>query len=132
MVSPHRRSTVATATMVPVPKVVLVHAQKHLLNLLVSKFEVAGFEVASATTADEGLALTERESPDLIVVEDRLRDRNGTTLSARLSSARLSDKVPIILLTLSADQDAVQDRGVSQLQMPFRPSRLVELALETL
>ena len=115
-----------------VPKVVLIHAQQHLLNLLTSKFEVAGFEVASSTSADEGMRLAECEQPDLIVVEDRLRDRRGVALSRRLRGAELSDRIPVILLTMSADGNRASDRGISSLQMPFRPSQLVELALETL
>lgn len=117
-----------------VPRVLLIDAQSQLLTLLEGKFEREGFEVVSTTSGEEGLALAGSERPDLIVLEARLRDGSGTLISERLKEDDLLRAIPLILLTLRTEASRADGEAGTEieLQHPFSPRRLVELALESL
>ena len=66
----------------------------------------AGFEVASAATAEEGLAASERESYDLILLDLALPDLSGIEVCRRL---RATSTVPILILT---EKDSEADLGL--------------------
>lgn len=114
------------------PKVLLIDAQAQLLTLLKGKFEREGFDVLSTSSGDEGVRLARHERPDLIVLEARLRDGAGAVVADRIKDDVELQKIPLILLTLrteGSDEDADE---IQQVQHPFSPKRLVELALESL
>jgi two-component system alkaline phosphatase synthesis response regulator PhoP len=117
-----------------VAKVLLMDKQAHMLDLLRSKFELEGFEVLSAVSAEEGLELAEREQPDLIVLDERLQDDGGITVSDRLRDSEAAGEIPVILLTSRASEGGgtAKDGSSSTVQMPFRPSQLLALVRENL
>jgi len=135
MVTAHRQSVVGNVWYLDVPKVLLIAAQDHLLELLRKKFEVEGFVVLTANSGRQGIELAKAELPELIVLDERLRDSRGTRLQERFKANRKLQEIPLILLTMR-DSRAAGDAGygaaISQLQLPFRPSQLVALAREAL
>lgn len=66
----------------------------------------ADFEVASAATAEEGLAAAERETYDLVVLDLALPDLSGIEVCRRL---RAESTVPILILTA---RDSEADLGL--------------------
>ncbi|MGL4609720.1 MAG: hypothetical protein ACRCYY_08550 [Trueperaceae bacterium] len=93
------------------PKVLLLHTETPLFDLLKSKLEQGGFEVLEANND---------VPPDLIIVG------NSPEQSLLLSE---ETNTPVIVLG-SAEGD--EQANLSQLKMPFRPSELVELVRKTL
>ncbi|MCL4238484.1 MAG: hybrid sensor histidine kinase/response regulator [Anaerolineae bacterium] len=59
----------------------------------------AGYQVALAVTALDGMEQAQRARPDLILVEGDLRDARAHHLAARLSTAPGLSGVPIVALT---------------------------------
>ncbi|HEX7003471.1 MAG TPA: response regulator [Trueperaceae bacterium] len=115
-------------------KVLLLDNQTHMLELLRSKFEVEGFEVLACESGEEGVAVAERELPDLIVLDERLQDADGTFVSERLQASELAGEIPVILLTSRASEGGAgkKDGNSQAVQMPFRPSQLMALVRENL
>lgn len=105
-----------------------------MLELLKSKFELEGFEVLTAESGDEGVALAESEQPDLIVLDERLQDSDGNFVSERLQESEEAADIPVILLTSRASEGggAKKDGNSQAVQMPFRPSQLMALVRENL
>lgn len=114
-------------------KVLLLDKQAHMIELLRGKFELEGFDVLTASTGEEGLALAQRELPDLIVLDERLLDGDGVPLAERLKGSPVAD-IPVILLTSRTGDgsEARREGGISSVQMPFRPSQLLALIRENL
>lgn len=106
--------------------------QAHMLDLLRSKFELEGFEVLTAVSGDEGVELARREQPDLIVLDERLQDEDGTPVSERLKESEEAGEIPVILLTPRASDGGEERKDGSSVQMPFRPSQLLALVRENL
>lgn len=117
--------------MVEVATVLLIDEHQHMIDLLRGKFELEGFEVLAASTAQEGLELALGGAPDLIVLDERLQDGEGVALAERFREREELREIPMILLTPRASDGSSED-GVSSLQLPFRPSQLVALARENL
>jgi DNA-binding response OmpR family regulator len=73
-------------------KVLVIDDSLMLLSFVKEILTEANYEVAGAATAEEGIALAEREQPDLILLDYVLPDRRGDAvareLAARPSTAR--------------------------------------------
>jgi hypothetical protein len=100
------------------PRVLLLHTEAPLFELLRSKLEQGGFEVL-VSADDTGI------SPDLIIVGKHASDNPDFALPSEGTT-------PIILISSGDSENLSEDFGeLSQLKMPFRPSDLVELARKT-
>jgi DNA-binding response OmpR family regulator len=101
------------------PRVLLLHTEAPLFELLKSKLEQGGFEVLESTDNTD-------TSPDLIIIGKHSPDNPDFALPNEGTT-------PVILLS-SGDSEDLSDKDLgelSQLKMPFRPSDLVELARKT-
>jgi len=72
-------------------------------NLLLEKdlLEVAGFEVYEAENAIDGIAISKREKPDIIVMDVRLPDMLGTEAARILRQDEETRHIPIVFVTAS-------------------------------
>jgi len=77
-------------------------------NILIA----AGYDVATANSGAEGLAIAERESFQLMVLDVDMPEIDGFELTARLRAMPKYREVPIILVT-SRDSDEDKRRGLS-------------------
>ncbi len=59
----------------------------------------AGYDVVTASTGEEGLALARRTQPALILLDFMLPDIDGPEVLRRLRAEEATDDVPVILLT---------------------------------
>ena len=62
----------------------------------------AGFEVIEAATGQEALTLTDRERPDLVLLDVNLPDIHGFEVARRLKSGDRTRTTPILQLSASA------------------------------
>ena len=72
-------------------------------NLLLEKdlLEVAEFLVFTAENALDGIAITKKELPDIIVMDVRLPDMRGTDAAMVLRQDETTKHIPIVFVTAS-------------------------------
>ncbi len=91
-------------------------------------FEAEGYQVTIGSSAEAGLQLAAKQSPDVIVLDVRLPGMDG--LEAIEQFHRLMGGVPIVLMTafgdLSVAVRAYQSRVAEYLTKPFDLERATE------
>jgi DNA-binding response OmpR family regulator len=87
------------------PRVLVVEDQKRHLDSLRRGLEAEGYEVATASTGEEGLALAANREIDAIVLDLMLPGRDGMGVLRELRASGFQK--PILILTA---RDAVEDR----------------------
>ena len=83
--------------------------------------EYAGYEFIAAATGQEGLALAEREAPDLVLLDIKMPGMDGMEALSRLHT--IDDTLPIIMIsghgTTSTAVEAVKKGAFNFLDKPF-------------
>jgi len=109
-------------------QVLIIDDDRDLLRLLTMRLQAWGLRVATAASAEEGLARIAVEPPQLVVSDIRLPGKDGLALFEEIRATRPA--LPVILLTAHGTiPDAVQamSRGVfSYLTKPFDSKVLFE------
>jgi len=77
------------------PSVLVVDDEDHILKLYQKELTDEGYQVKTATNGEQALKMAETESPDLVVLDVKLRDQNGLEILGGLR--KLSENTPIIL-----------------------------------
>jgi two-component system, OmpR family, alkaline phosphatase synthesis response regulator PhoP len=78
-------------------KILIAEDERSLLLLLQEEFTNEGFSVVTALDGEEGLAVAEKEKPDLILLDIRMPKIDGITMARKLKEA--GNNTPIIFLT---------------------------------
>ena len=80
-------------------------------NLMLEKdlLEVAGFEVFEAENAADGIAIARREKPDIIIMDVRLPDMNGTEAAMILREKKETRDISIVFVTASVMADGMDE-----------------------
>lgn len=81
------------------PRVLIIDGQRHMLDLLTDKFQREGFDVLVAEEGEEGVRCARAERPDLVILNEKLRDAEGKPVRDRFRSQPLLAQIPLILLT---------------------------------
>jgi two-component system KDP operon response regulator KdpE len=82
--------------------VLLIDDEPQLRRFLRAGFELAGFSVREADSAEEGLKSATFKNPDLIILDLGLPDRDGAEV---LQQVRSWSNVPIIVLSARSDEE---------------------------
>ena len=105
--------------------ILVVDDEPAVLKVLVTRLQLAGYKVFSATNGEEAIEAFHKESPDLIVLDVMLPKMDGFAVCRRI---RAESVVPIIFLTaLEAISERVAglDLGADDyLSKPFSPKEL--------
>jgi two-component system OmpR family response regulator len=86
-------------------RVLVVDDEPDVLALLSSALRLSGFDVHTAATGAEAVALAAANSPDIVVLDVALPDVNGLALARRLRNTL--ESVPVLFLTA---RDPLADR----------------------
>jgi len=78
-------------------KILIVDDEKLIRWSLNQKLNEWGFEVLEATDGESGLRLSEKEMPDLVMLDVKLPDKKGTDLLAEFK--KIWPELPIIMIT---------------------------------
>ena len=109
----------------PKAPILVVDDEPAVLKVLVTRLELAGYQVISAKDGEETLEVFLRESPDLVVLDVMLPKMDGFAVCRRIRGESL---VPIIFLSaLEAISERVAglDLGADDyLSKPFSPKEL--------
>ncbi len=110
--------------------VLVVDDDPVILKLLEVNFEMEGFAVLLAHDGEEGVALTRRQRPDIVVSDIMMPRMSGLELVEELKGDPATSDIPILLLTAkaqTADVRAGVDAGADDyITKPFEPLELVE------
>ena len=77
------------------PKILVIEDEKNLRLLYQKDLSRDGFDVVTAASAADGLAMFESESPDLVVMDIRLPGMDGLEAMSRLLNKH--PKTPVVL-----------------------------------
>jgi two-component system, OmpR family, response regulator len=112
----------------PAARLLVVDDEPTVRELLSAALRFTGFAVTSAGTGAEALALLEKETPDLVVLDVMLPDLDGFEVVRRLRDRRGS--VPILFLTArDAPDDVVTGLALGGDDYVTKPFNLEELVL---
>lgn len=96
------------------PLVLIVDDNDRNRKLARDVLRVAGFRTIEAATAAEGIALASEQLPDVILMDLRLPDLDGTAAARRLGAEPQTARIPVVAvsaLPLDADDDWLLDAG---------------------
>jgi DNA-binding response OmpR family regulator len=85
-------------------RILLVDDDRSLLELLGDYLRRAGHDVRATASGQEGLAATEQEAPDLVLLDVTMPGLDGWQVLSRIRS---DSKVPVIMLTARGDEPEI-------------------------
>ncbi|MES0337299.1 MAG: response regulator [Candidatus Magnetobacterium sp. LHC-1] len=101
------------------PLVLIVEDDPKSVDLIRPQLESEGYSTIVASTAQKGLDIAEREQPDLITLDILLPDMHGWEFLERLRANRKIAQIPVIILSVVADENKGFSMGASSvLQKP--------------
>jgi CheY-like chemotaxis protein len=86
----------------PAPKILLVEDNELNRDMLTRRLQRRGYAVVVAVDGIEGIALAEREAPDLILMDMSLPGVDGWEATTRLKRSPATRAIPVIALTAHA------------------------------
>lgn len=89
-----------------------------------------GVDFLEAASAEEGMTLCESESPEVVILDLGLPDRDGLDILPEIVASAKGDEPKVVVLTVRSDREtreAAYDRGASAyLTKPFIMDDLIE------
>ena len=101
-------------TTVRCPLVLVVDDNPRNLKLARDVLVAAGFRTIEAATGAEALALAAEHAPDVVLMDIRLPDMDGSAAARRLGDDPATSRIPVIAvssLELDADADSLRALG---------------------
>jgi signal transduction histidine kinase/CheY-like chemotaxis protein len=116
----------------PPAKVLAIDDDPLATTLVADVLGREGYTVLTATTGAEGIALTQKEQPALVILDLLMPDVDGFAVVERLRADPRTAAVPIVVLTSMAMTPEDKARLNGQISFlaqkgEFRPNRFVEL-----
>jgi two-component system cell cycle response regulator DivK len=109
-----------------VPLVLIVDDNEKNRKLARDVLRVAGFETLEAASGAEGIALAAEGLPDMILMDLRLPDMDGTEAARRLRDEAQTASIPVVALSslpLEGGDDWLERSGFAGwLEKPIRVS----------
>ncbi len=131
-----KRSTNRTAaeekeTEAPAKRILIVDDDPEIVESIRMALQARGYEVLVARDGNQGLAMAERESPDLVILDMMMPKRSGFLVLERLRRNQQDDQLlPVIMITAnegSRHKAYAEMLSVSDyIRKPFAMDRLLE------
>lgn len=99
------------------PKILIVEDNELSRDMLSRRLRRKGYEVLVATDGQEGIAMAQRELPDLVLMDLSLPDLDGWEATRRLKKDAKTQHIPVIALTahaMSGDREKAIDAGCDE------------------
>jgi two-component system, OmpR family, alkaline phosphatase synthesis response regulator PhoP len=110
-------------------KILIVEDDRDIVEMITYNLRADGYEVLSAFTGKDGIALARRERPDLIILDIMLPVMDGFEVCRVLKSTEATACVPIIILSAKSqetDKIVGLELGADDyVTKPFSPRELI-------
>lgn len=122
-------------------KILIVDDDPDLVMIIRHLLEKNGFSVESACDGEECLKKVRESSPDLIVLDVMMPNKDGYQTCKELKSDHRLSEIPVILLTAVADHistttftplDGMQTEAEDYFEKPVNPEKLLQRIRELL
>jgi CheY-like chemotaxis protein len=114
------------------PKVLIVDDEVLMRLLYKNAVEKAGYELLTASTAEEGLAIAQSEKPAVIVLDIMMPGKDGLAALRELKAREETKWIPVIVFTASTSeahhetrQEATASGASAFVTKPIGPDQLV-------
>src|SRR5258706_2498566 len=81
----------------PKSRILVIDDESAIRDSLRMTLEYAGYEFTGAATGQEGLALAERENPDLVLLDIKMPGMDGMDVLTRLRS--MNETTPVVMIS---------------------------------
>ncbi len=110
-------------------RILLVDDDREIIESMRIALEAAGYEIVIARDGNQGLAMAEREDPDLVILDMMMPKRSGFLVLEKLRRTR---PVPLKIIMVTANEGSrhkayAEMLGVDDyIRKPFPMDRLLE------
>jgi DNA-binding response OmpR family regulator len=87
------------------PSILIVDNEQRNRDLMQIMLAAEGFQIESAGSGEQALAMIELRAPDLILLDVMMSGMDGYQIAARIKGNRATRHIPIIMVTARDDQD---------------------------
>src|SRR5262245_32609464 len=105
----------------PKSRILVIDDESAIRDSLRMTLEYAGYEFIGAATGQEGLALAEREAPDIVLLDIKMPGMDGMEVLSRLR--QMSETTPVLMIsghgTTSTAVEAIKRGAADFLDKPF-------------
>jgi two-component system nitrogen regulation response regulator NtrX len=111
----------------PKPRILVIDDEAAIRDSLRMTLEYEGYEFAGAATGQEGLAIAEREAPDLVLLDVKMPGMDGLEVLERLRN--MNESLPIVVIsghgTISTAVEATKKGAFDFIEKPFASERVL-------
>ena len=111
----------------PKSRILVIDDEAAIRDSLRMTLEYEGYEFVGASTGQEGLALAEREGPDLILLDVKMPGMDGLEVLDRLRA--MNEALPIVVIsghgTISTAVEATKKGAFDFIEKPFASERVL-------
>src|SRR5437867_3267152 len=111
----------------PKPRILIIDDEAAIRDSLRMTLEYEGYEFVGAATGQEGLALVERETPDLVLLDVKMPGMDGLEVLDRLRA--MNDALPVVVIsghgTISTAVEATKKGAFDFVEKPFASERVL-------
>jgi DNA-binding response OmpR family regulator len=118
-------ATEASVPPKPEATILVVEDDPDIARLVALHLTKAGYEVSTAPSAEDALTYLKDELPDLIILDIELPGMHGDELARRLQADPFTSDIPILVLSVLADQIDSMQFGAFALPKPIDQEELL-------
>jgi two-component system, NtrC family, nitrogen regulation response regulator NtrX len=111
----------------PKPRILVIDDEAAIRDSLRMTLEYEGYEFLGAATGQEGLALAEREAPDLVLLDVKMPGMDGLDVLERLR--HMNEATPVVMIsghgTTSTAVEATKKGAFNFIDKPFESDKLL-------
>lgn len=112
------------------PKIVIAEDEPDIRELITFTLQFAGFEVIPTSNGAEALEATQREVPDLVMMDVRMPKMTGYEACRAMKADPNIQHIPVIFLSAKGQESEIKEgleAGAEEyLLKPFAPDQLIE------
>jgi two-component system, NtrC family, nitrogen regulation response regulator NtrX len=113
-------------------RILVIDDEAAIRDSLRMTLEYEGYEVSGAATGQEGLALVERDAPDLVLLDVKMPGMDGLDVLTRLHT--IDDGLPVIMIsahgTPSTAVEAIKKGALDFLEKPFESTDRLRVTIQ--